>query len=239
MKTKLFAAALLLAASTAQATIATVFEGIPTGTAAFNTTVINAGGTVTTDIWTGLMNGTVVDRGEYSISRTNGNYIFWDSYGTMSGNVMGIDPYGPTRDAAGSKLSGITFTFDNPINSFGFEVGDWATCCHEPTTDLFISFDDGAPILVASASTYTDGLFANKFGNLAYEIFVAAFDDSGSFSKVQFWGNGFGEYLVAGGQVKYALIDEGSLPPTPGVPAPATAALLGLGLLALRLRKRA
>lgn len=239
MKTKLFAAALLLAASSAQATIATVFEGIPTGSAKFNTTVVNAGGTVTTDVWSNLTNGSVVDRGAYTISRTDGGYVYFGGYGTMSGNVMSIDPYGPTRDALGSKASGITFTFDNPINSFGFEVGDWATCCHQPTTDLFISFDNGAPILVASAVTSADGLFKNKFNQLVHEIFVAAFDDSGSFSKVQFWGNGFGEVLVAGGQVKYALIDQGSLPPTPGVPAPASAALLALGLLALRLRKRA
>lgn len=239
MKIKLFAAALLLAASSAQATIATVFEGIPTGSAKFNTTVINAGGTVKTDIWTNLMSGTVIDRGDYSISRTNGNWMSVGGYGTMSGNTIDISPNDPSRDTLGSKISGITFTFDNPINSFGFEVGDWATCCHNPTTDLFISFDNGAPILVASAATYTDGLFKNKFDQLVHEIFVAAFDDSGSFSKVQFWGNGYGEYLVAGGQVKYALIDEGSLPPTPGVPAPASAVLLGLGLLALRLRKRA
>jgi hypothetical protein len=239
VKIKLFAAALLLAASSAQATIATVFEGIPTGSAKFNTTVINAGGTVKTDIWTDLMSGTVIDRGDYSISRTNGNWMSVGGYGTMSGNTIDISPNDPSRDTLGSKISGITFTFDNPINSFGFEVGDWATCCHNPTTDLFISFDNGAPILVASASQYGEGLFKNKFGDLVHEIFVAAFDDSGTFSKVQFWGNGYGEYLVAGGQVKYALIDEGSLPPTPGVPAPASAVLLGLGLLALRLRKRA
>jgi hypothetical protein len=239
VKSKLFAAALLLAASSAHATIATVFDGIPTGSAKFNTTVINAGGTVKTDIWTDLMNGTVVDRGDYSISRTDGGDVYFGGYGSMSGNVMSIDPYGSSRDALGSKVSGITFTFDNPINSFGFEVGDWATCCHSPTTDLYISFDNGAPILVASATTEQDGQFKNKFGDLVHEIFVAAFDDSGSFSKVQFWGNGFGEVLVAGGMVKYALIDEGSLPPTPGVPAPASAVLLGLGLLALRLRKRA
>ncbi len=237
MKMKLFAAGLLLAASSAQATIATVFEGIPTGAAKFDNTVIAAGGTVVTDVWTSMLNGSVVDRGAYSISRSNGGTVFFDGYGTMSGRVLGIDPKGATRDALATKASGITLTFKNPINSFGFEVGDWATCCHSPTTDLFISFDNGAPILVASAKTSADGLFKNKAGSSVHEIFVAAFDDSSSFSKVQFWGNGIGEVLYAGGQVKYALLKQNSLPPS--VPAPATAALLGLGLLALRLRKTA
>lgn len=237
MKMKLFAAGLLLAASSAQATIATVFEGIPTGAAKFDNTVIAAGGSVVTDVWTSMLSGSVVDRGAYSISRSNGDDVFFGSYGSMSGHVLGIDPEGATRDALATKASGITLTFKNPINSFGFEVGDWATCCHNPTTDLFISFDNGAPILVATAKTSADGLFKNKAGQLVNEIFVAAFDDSSSFSKVQFWGNGLGEYLVAGGQVKYALLKQNSLPPS--VPAPATAALLGLGLFALRLRKTA
>lgn len=237
MKMKLFAAGLLLAASSVQATIATVFEGIPTGAAKFDSTVIAAGGTVMTDVWTSMLSGAVVDRGDYSITRTNGGSLSFGSYGSMSGRILGIDPAGASRDALATKASGITLTFDNPINSFGFEVGDWATCCHNPTTDLFISFDNGAPILVATAKTEADGLFKNQAGRLVNEIFVAAFDDSSSFSKVQFWGNGLGEYLVAGGQVKYALLKQNSLPPS--VPAPATAALLGLGLFALRLRKTA
>lgn len=237
MKMKLLAAGLLLAASSAQATIATVFEGIPTGAAKFDNTVIAAGGSVVTDVWTTMLSGSVVDRGGYSITRSNNNNVSFGSYGTMSGKVLGINPAGASRDALATKASGITLTFKNPINAFGFEVGDWATCCHSPTTDLFISFDNGAPILVASAVTRNDGLFKNKAGNSVYEIFVAAFDDSSSFSKVQFWGNGIGEALYAGGQVKYALLKQNSLPPS--VPAPATAALLGLGLLALRLRKTA
>jgi len=64
-------------------------------------------------------------------------------------------------------------------------------------------------------------------------MFVAALDDSGSFTEVSFWGDGSGEYLVFGGTVRYALFDPGSLQPSrpvQQVPEPASLGLLGLGL---------
>ena len=249
MFAKIVSALVLAAALTpaAHATTYTVFDGIAAGRADFDNVVVSSGGTVANDTWTGSFSGTAVDRGDYTITRNNGGSFSTNSYGSLSGTAMSIDPYTtapggsyPRTDPLDYFASGITFTFDQAINSFGFEVGDWATCCFDPTTDLYISFDGGSPILVASASEYEDGRFPtqNGGGYDVNEIFVAAFDDTGTFTTVSFWGNGIGEILVAGGDVRYAAIDEGSLPSE--VPVPAAGLLLagGLGLFGL-MRRRA
>lgn len=237
----------LLLANQANATILTVFDGITAGAASFDSSVTGAGGTVKSDVWTGLSSGASIDRGDYTITQNDGNTGSVQSYGTMSGDVIRIDPFGggsnPRTDPADYFNSGITLTFDDPVNAVGFEVGDWATCCFAPVTELFMSFDNGTPIKVASATENADGRFPSQDPTVTsdvYEIFVAAFDDTGEFTKVSFWGNGIGEVLVFGGQVRYALIDEGSLPPSGQIPLPAGGWLLltGLGGLAALRRKR-
>ena len=231
------ALAFSIAAGAAGATTLTVFDGISSGKASFDSTVAGAGGVVNNSVWSSVPSGAELDFGDYKVTRNNGDLVWPTSYGSMSGNVIDISPSG-SGPGAGAFDSGITFSFNSPVNALGFEVGDWATCCHPSA--LFMSFDGGAPIQVANALTTADGLFPSQSDptSTVYEIFVAAFDDSGSFSTVSFWGDGFGEYLLAGGHVKYALLDHGSLPP---VPLPAGGLLLasGLGLLALRKRRLA
>lgn len=231
------AAIVAASAVSASATIVTVYDGIAAGKASFDSTATSAGATVTTDVWSGLSAGTSIDRGDYTITANDGGAMSIETYGTLSGEAIGINPDG-TGPGIGAFGSGVTLTFDNAVNAFGFEVGDWATCCYLPT-NLYISFDDGAPILVGSATGASEGLFPSQDDptNTVFEIFVAAFDDTGSFTKVSFWGDGFGEYLVAGGSVKYALLDEGTLPPSE-VPLPASGLLLVAGLGALAARRK-
>ena len=238
------AIALGVTSTTASATIVTIFDGVAAGETNFDNTVNGAGGTVSTDVWTGITGGvTSIDRGDYTITRNDGSGLSFGNEPGMSAPGLFIDPNGtfggPRTAPLDYKPSGVTFTFDNPVNSIGFEVGDWATCCFDPTTDLFIQFDNAAPILVASADEASDGLFPNQDNPSidAEAIFVAAFDDTDSFTTVSFWGNGSGEVLFAGGQVKYALLGQGTLPPSV-VPLPAAGFLLLAGLGGLGLMRR-
>lgn len=234
----LTASALLLTSGMASATIVTVYDDFTGGLNNFNSTVSLAGGTAIHDNWSGLSSSTSIARADYTITRIDGstlfphNYQLWNSNPATwtSGQVISIDPYGPGKGAA-AKVSGVNLAFNSAINSIGFEVGDWSTCCQ--VSDLYISFDNGAPILVGHSTVFGDGFLTNNGAG----VFVAAFDDSSSFSSVQFWGDGFGEVLNFGGTVHYALLNTGSLPPT-GIPEPTGLALFGAALLGLGLRRK-
>jgi hypothetical protein len=206
---------------------------IPAGTAAFDATVTGAGGTVVTDTLANLASDNTWVRSGYTITSTDGSTrpidpSYTSSGNSLSGNAIGIDPAAP---AAGS---GLTFTFNTGINAFGLEVGDWATCCYLPSS-LYISFDGGATRTVASAFSDNDNPgFAARLG---YLNFVGAIDTTNTFNTVTFYGDGFGEYLVAGGTIRYATLDIGSVP---DVPEPETYAMMlsGLGLVGFAARRR-
>ncbi|MES3027405.1 MAG: PEPxxWA-CTERM sorting domain-containing protein [Pseudomonadota bacterium] len=206
---------------------------IPNGTANFDSIVAGANGTVVIDSLGGLTNyASSWDRGAYTITSTSGSgrYIDtnYDGAGRMNGESIDIAPAGPNFSG-----SGLTFTFDTPINAFGLNIGDWGTCC-QPSS-LYISFDGGAVVLVATSLFYGDnpGYIAGQ----GFTNFVGAFDTSGTFSKVSFYGDGVGEVLVAGGEIRYATLELGSVG---GVPEPATWAMMiiGFGGAGAMLRRR-
>ena len=89
--------------------------------------------------------------------------------------------------------------------------------------------------LVASANDALDN--PGYAANLGFLNFIGAIDTSSTFSKVTFYGDGFGEYLVAGGTIRYATLDIGSVG---GVPEPATWAMMiiGFGGAGAMLRRR-
>jgi hypothetical protein len=234
------------------AVVATTFVGIPkaqavnifygnvfSGATQFDNTVTSSGNTVNVDNWTNLTAGTSIDRGAYTVSRVSGGLLspalYNIDYSTpeipLTGQTIDISP--SSIDVDISRASGIQFSFNNPVNALGFEVGDWGTCC-QPSA-LYISFDNGAPIQVGKSTTFGDAFLTNGGAG----VFVGAIDDTKKFSTVQFWGDGYGEFLVAGGTIRYADVAIGSIPDATAVPEPFTivGTLVG-GTAALRMRKK-
>lgn len=226
---QLIASFVVAVASTASFAAPNIYNNaIPAGTAAFDATVTGVGGTVKTQALTNLSYDSSWSFADFTIKSTAGDDRYIDYSYLASGSAIGINPAGP--NFAGS---GLTFTFANAINAFGLEIGDWATCC--APSSLYIAFDGGSILKVATALTDSDnpGYLAGD----GYRNFVAGIDTSNTFKTITFYGDGAGEYLVAGGTIRYSSLPIGSVSPVPEVETYAMM-LAGLGLMGAVARRR-
>lgn len=213
-----------IAPAVAHSTTFVVYDSVPGGQTAFDSTVALSGGTLSTQVLSSATSGYT----NFTMSKTP-----FFTYPQINGTLADIAPFGSVRGPGGdSRASGIAFNFSTAINSFGLNVGDWGTCCYP--SSLYIAFDNGTPILVGTANSVSDAPRTNG----DFSMFVGAFDDAGTFSKVEFWGDGFGEVLYAGGTIRSAAVDVGSLPPAVPEPAAWAMMILGMGMIGAALRRR-
>jgi hypothetical protein len=253
MKMALFGTTIVAMVATATVSAAPIVVNVALDDigSAFDSVITGTGSTViTAQVVSGQTVYNYVDKdgdsATVTITRPDGTSASpsggYSSGGTaLSGAVWNINPgVDSDPEPIPGFNSGLNFAFSSPVNAFGFEVGDWATCCFSnirpptivtdfgvPSTGsgLWIAFDGGAATLPANALNADDnpGFAANS----SFTNFIGAIDDTGFFSSVTFFGDGFGEFLVAGGTLRFASVPEGSVSP---VPVPGTLALIALGL---------
>lgn len=199
-------------ASTAIADTDVFYYDLSTGRTTFDNRVTSLGSTVNSDKLTGLVGGTDTwVRSAFTITAPSNRSVnqYFTNSSVADNDGLGIQMTAATLggNTPGTlSASGLSFTFNSAVNAFAVELGDWATCCYP--TALYISFDDGTPILVGSASSSAN----NPGYNDGITTFIGAIDDSGTFTKVTFWGEASGgDVLYGGGVIRWALLRIGAL----------------------------
>ena len=269
MRIQKFAAAVsfgLLAATSAMANPVVYNLALP-NISTFDNTITGTGAAVTTaKVTDGVSVYNYIDLGgnpaTVTVTRTSNGSAAVASGGyssgsqSLSGSVWNINPSNAQGAGGGANgkpnidgyYSGLTFTFSSPVNAFGFEIGDWATCCTTNTrsaavqsaygaaatgSGLWIAFDGGAATLPANALSASDNPGYALDGS--FTNFIGAIDASSTFSKITFFGDGFGEFLVAGGTLRFASVKIGSVG---NLPEPGSIALVGLAIAGLAVARR-
>jgi len=112
-----------------------------------------------------------------------------------------------------SFYSDAAYTSPFAVNAVGLFVSDWGTCCATGNTtpdnstanssQIYMLFNGSTPLLVGGISKPIAG----------EEHFVAAIDDSNSFSNVTLVPNGRGEAFGAGGYLIFSTVQQNSVPP--------------------------
>src|SRR3569623_1650022 len=130
----------LFAAVCAYAASLIVISALSNFPSAFDNVITGTGSTVVTaQVVDGQSTYIYIDKdgnaATVSVTRTStgaaalpsGGY---NDYGTpLSGSVWNINPGSSVSGPIPGFGSGLTFAFSSAVNAFGFEIGDWATCC--------------------------------------------------------------------------------------------------------------
>jgi hypothetical protein len=216
----------------------TFFDKITAGRSQFDDQIAAVGKSPTTDLLNGLTSSANSwSRSGYTITSSDdsnrftlssrfdtaasGDAIFTTAYsaGITASNFDETAEWNNPPSAAFDD--GVTFTFADPINAFGFEIDNWAD--FGLSSSLYLQFDGGTPIRVgtgvatdadatASGDAKAAGPSVYRADGTNYEVFIGAVDDSGTFSSITFFGVATaGDVSLVGGTIRYALIPVGAI----------------------------
>ena len=180
------------------------YDEIPNGRTAFGNALnqFNAS-VIDTPLNLGSGMGSSWNLGDFTIATSDGSNRGTDNFilanpspGVPGGDAIKMDPNG-------SPTSGLTITFNTPINAFGIDIQGWAASA-APSSSLFVSIDGGPPILIGVATTAHDNPGYAQYA--AYETFIGIMDDTTTFSSITIYGDNTSENLYGGGLIKYAIL---------------------------------